>query len=95
VVLGPLTSPPHEYTALHQHGKRVGRPGAAGAMAGACVERTEAGYHLISSSGDGERQQRDIKLRVVCECVAVSGRTTASAMPLGVNASTGVIAGND
>ena len=29
----PLTSPPHEYTALHQHGKRVGRPGAAGAMA--------------------------------------------------------------
>jgi hypothetical protein len=40
VVLVPLTSPPHEYTALHQHGKRIGRPAAAGAMASESVGRS-------------------------------------------------------
>jgi len=34
------TSPPHEYTALHQHGNREGSGGAAGAIVVCMQSRT-------------------------------------------------------
>lgn len=46
LIVDVLTSPPHEYTALHQHGNRVGSAGAVSAMILAAIDYVTEGESL-------------------------------------------------